>query len=158
MSMLAFTVLFSKSWQMNSYVFKTGQESSMISQTINTMVKKLRKVQQADDGEYPLKSASDNDLVVFITWIMMQLTKPKRSIILSNSQLKMGISYSSGNPASYPSTDTTVTTLASNIVNDASNPVFTYYNNNIPETLPTIRFRLRFPVQTLKMSRLVKFI
>ena len=131
MSIAAFTALFSRSWKTNSYVFKEGQESSALSYAINGVVGNLRKTCQSGDGSYPIKSAAANDLVVFSD-VDRDEKVEKVHYFYQNGNLQMGVSEPSGNPLSYPTGDTTVTTVASYIVNDASNPIFTYFNNNYP--------------------------
>ena len=63
----------------------------MVSSAVNGIVGNLRKARQADDGEYPIKSANANDLVVFID-IDGDGTTEKVHYFYQNGQLQMGVS------------------------------------------------------------------
>lgn len=127
-----FTLLFARSWQMNSYTLEMGQASMGASQGVNTMVTYIRKARQGDDGSYPIISASGNDLVIFSDYNKDGITE-RLHFYLQNKEIMMGITDpSAGLPKTYPSGDQTTMILAANIVNSASEPLFSYFNNNYP--------------------------
>jgi len=127
-----FTLLFMRSWKMNSYTLEMGQSSFAVSQGVNTMISYLRKVRQADDGSYPIKSATDNDLVVFSDYDKDGVTE-RLHFYLQNSQIKMGVTNpTSTMPKTYPAGDQQTKILADKIVNASSEPIFYYYNKDYP--------------------------
>jgi len=131
-AMAGFTTLFLRSWKMNSYTIEMGQSSLAVSQGVNTMVSYLRKVRQADDGSYPVKSATGTDLVVFSDYDKDGITE-RLHLYLQNRQIKMGVTDpTSGIPKSYPAGDQQIKILASSIVNTNSEPIFYYYNSSYP--------------------------
>ncbi len=153
MAIAGFSMLFSRSWKFNSFAYEEGESTRMASNTINNIVSDLRKVRQADNGEYPVKSAANNDLVVYIDIDRDNATE-RVHYFLQNGSLRRGISKPSGNPVTYPASDSTVATLANYIVNDSSHPIFYYYNKNYPGD--TANNPLSTPVSSVKNIRLVR--
>ncbi len=127
-----FTLLFMRSWKINSYTIEMGQSSLAVSQGANKIVGYLRKVRQADNGSYPIVSAANNDLVVFSDYDKDGITE-RLHFFLQNSQIKMGITDPTNTmPKTYPSGDQQVNILADKIVNTGSEPIFYYYNKDYP--------------------------
>lgn len=127
-----FTLLFSRSWQMNKYTIELGQSSLAVSQGMNTMVSYIRKVRQGDDGSYPIISAANNELILFSDYDKDGTTE-KLHFYLQDGQIKMGVTHPTGGiPKTYPSGDQQTVILASRIVNDGNTPIFYYYNKDYP--------------------------
>ncbi len=128
-----FTMLFTKIWKANSFVLEEGQASSKASNAIDNMVKSLRKVKQADNGNFGIKSAGDFDLAVYLDDDGDGTTEKVHYFLDQGSQeLKKGVSKPSGSPLTYPANDQTVVTLANHIVNTSSQPIFFYYDEYYP--------------------------
>lgn len=128
-----FTMLFAKTWKSNSFVLEEGQASFEASNALDGMVKSLRKVKQADNGHFGIKSAGDFDLTVYLDNDGDGVTEKVHYFLDSPSQqLKKGVSEPSGSPLTYPTDDQTVTTLAHHVVNTSSQPIFIYYNEHYP--------------------------
>ena len=127
-----FSLLFLRSWRVNSYTVEMGQSSFAASQGVNTIVSYLRKARQGDNGAYAIQSAKDNELVVFSDYNKNGTTERLR-FYLENSQLKMGIANPTGGiPKTYPTNDESVVILAERVVNMANEPAFYYYNEDYP--------------------------
>ena len=127
-----FSLLFVKSWQGNSYVFEMGQSSMVASQGVNEIVGYLRKARQGDDGAYPIKSAQNNDLVVFSDYDKDGITE-RLHFYKSGAQLIMGWRKPAGSsPKTYAEGDQETRVITDRIVNDVSTPIFYYYNQNYP--------------------------
>ena len=124
-------MLFQKSWSVNSFVIEEGTATTTASTALDAMVKNLRKVQQADNGNYPIEAVGPKSLTVYIDLYNNGVTEQVH-YFLQNGQLLEGISVPSGSPAVYPSGDQTVIPLANYVTNTASQPVFLYYDNNYP--------------------------
>mgnify|MGYP003404768716 CR=1 FL=1 len=133
-SMEGFTYLFLKTWDTNKFIIEEGMASTAASRATNKIVIQLRAVQQGDNGDYPIESADDFDLVFYCD-IDNDGAAEKVHYFLddANDQLKLGVSDPlATNPVTYPVGDTTVSVVANYIVNEASNPIFFYYNENYP--------------------------
>jgi len=132
MCILGCTILFAKSWETNSYIYETGQDSFIASRSVGLIVNDLRRVKQADNGDYAIKEASDFDLTVFIDIDDDGDTEKVHYFLDQNSnELKIGKTQpSSSNPPTYSSGDDSVEILASHIVNGSDDPVFSYFGNN----------------------------
>jgi prepilin-type N-terminal cleavage/methylation domain-containing protein len=128
--MEGFTLLFSNTWRNNSYTLEMGQSSLAVSQGLNKIVNYIRGTRQADNGAYPIKSANDNDLVLYSDYNKDGITE--RLHFYKNGQnVLMGITDPSGTiPVSYQSSDQQVATIASHIVNTASEPIFYYFDKD----------------------------
>ena len=126
------TMLFSKAWKTNSFILEEGNATAGASRALTDTTKSLRKVKQADDGSYPIKSVGQFDLTVYLDDDGDGETEKVHYFLDNNGNFKKGISEPSGNPAIYPSEDQTVKTLARYIVNTSSEPIFYYYNKDYP--------------------------
>jgi Tfp pilus assembly protein PilV len=132
MGMAGFSLLFVRTWQNNSYALEMGQSSLQVSQGINTMEGYIRGARQGDDGSYPIKSAADNDLVIYSDYDSDDITE-RLHFYYSSGTIYMGITDpTSGLPKTYPTGDQQTQIIATHIVNNASTPVFYYYNTNYP--------------------------
>lgn len=132
--MQGFTFLFLKSWDTNKFILEEGIASASASHTENKIIKELRGVRQAGNGDFPIASGSDFDLKVYIDIDGDTVTERVHYFLdLNTDEMKMGVTKPTGStPVTYPATDDTVTVLAKYIVNESNNPVFYYYNKNYP--------------------------
>jgi hypothetical protein len=127
-----FSLLFVKSWRGNSYVYEMGQSSVAASHGVNEIVGYLRKARQGDDGAYPIKSATDNDLVIFSDYDKDGITE-RLHFYKNGNQLMMGWRKPSGGlPKTYAAGDQSTKVIADSVVNDAGTPTFYYYNKDYP--------------------------
>jgi len=153
-AILGFTVLFMRSWKMNSYTIEMGQSSYAVSQGVNSMVNYLRKVRQADDGSYPIKSAAENDLVVFSDYDKDGITE-RLHFYLQSGQVMMGITKpTSGIPRTYEASDQQTKLLADRIVNEADEPIFYYYNKDYPGDTANNPVAMPVDVSTVRLVRI----
>ncbi|MEI7621176.1 MAG: prepilin-type N-terminal cleavage/methylation domain-containing protein [Candidatus Moraniibacteriota bacterium] len=134
LGMLGFTMLASKSWKMNSFVMESGNATRKATQALNETVKSLRKARQADDGSFPIKAVAENSLTVYLDDDNDGKAERVHYYLDSANQLfKKGVTEPSNTvPITYPTDDQVVTTVANYVVNDASRPVFEYYNGDYP--------------------------
>lgn len=133
-AMEGFALLFFRSWDTNKFIIEEGLASASASHTTNKIIKELRGVRQADNGDFPIESGSSFDLRVYIDIDNDTVTERVHYFLdLNTDQLKIGVTNPTGTaPVSYPVADDTVTVLADYIVNENDNPVFYYYNKNYP--------------------------
>ncbi|HRY82722.1 MAG TPA: prepilin-type N-terminal cleavage/methylation domain-containing protein [Candidatus Moranbacteria bacterium] len=127
-----FTLLFSRTWKSNSYVLEMGQSSMAASQGVNKIVNYIRKTKQADDGAYPIKSASSNDLVIYSDYDKDGIAE-RLHFYKSGQNILMGATNPTTTlPKSYPSGDQETITLVSSVTNASDEPIFYYYNKDYP--------------------------
>lgn len=133
-AMEGFTYLFLKSWDTNKFIIEEGLASAAASHSTNKMVIQLRGVQQADNGDYPIRSGDDFDLVFYCDIDDDHVVERVHYFLdLATDQLRQGVSNPlPTDPITYPVADDTVTVVANYIVNEADDPVFYYYNSNYP--------------------------
>ncbi|HEX8974374.1 MAG TPA: hypothetical protein VF817_02705 [Patescibacteria group bacterium] len=132
LGIIAVTVLFTRSWKANSYILEEATATTAATKALDVTVKDLRKVRQADNGSFPIKSVGNFDLVVYLDDEGDGTTEQVHYFLDNQGNFKKGVSRPSGTPAAYPSNDQTITTLAQHIVNTSSQPVFYYYDKNFP--------------------------
>lgn len=126
--MEGFTALYSNAWRNNSYTLEMGQSSMAVSMGLNKMVNYIRGARQSDSGEYALKSASSNDLVLYSDYDKDNITE-RLHFYKDGQNILMGIRKPSGTlPKTYLSGDEGTITIAKNIVNTASEPIFYYFD------------------------------
>lgn len=132
--MEGFTFLLIKTLDTNKFILEEGMASAAASRSTNKMVIQLRGVQQADNGDYPIVSGSDFDLVFYGDINDDGIVEKVHYFLdLATDQLKQGVSSPlATDPVTYPSGDSVVTIMANYIVNENTNPVFYYYNSNYP--------------------------
>ena len=132
--MEGFTLLLSRTWDTNKFILEEGMASAAVSRVTNKLVIQLRGVQQADNGDYPIKSGGDFDLVFYCDIDDDGVVEKVHYFLdLAADQMKQGVSKPlATNPVTYPVGDSTVTVLANYIVNENTDPVFYYYNKNYP--------------------------
>ncbi len=148
--MAGFTLLFSHTWQFNKYTIEMGQTSMNVSQGLNKIIDYVRRAKQGDNGAYPIVSADDNDLVIYCDYNKNNITE--RLHFYKNGQdILMGITEPTNTlPKTYPVGDQQIITVVSHIVNDDSDAVFSYYNQdypadtvNNPLTIPAVPSNIR---------------
>jgi hypothetical protein len=154
MGIAGFTLLFYKTWQTNSYAIEMGQSAMTISQGINKMVDYIRETKQGDNGSYPVVSAASNDLVIYSDYDKDGTTE--RLHFYKNGQnILMGITGPNNTmPITYPSGDQQTVTMASYIINDASTPIFYYYNKGYPGDAAHNPLSDPVPVSDLRLMKI----
>jgi hypothetical protein len=90
----------------------------------------IRRASQADNGAYPIVSASNNDLVLYSDFDKDGTVE--RLHFYKNGQLiLMGATNPTATmPKTYPAGDQQIITIANNIVNESNVPIFYYYDHN----------------------------
>lgn len=133
-AMQGFTYLFIRTWDTNKFVLEEGMASAAASRATNKIVIQLRAVQQAGNGDYPIESADDFDLVFYCDVDDDGVVEKVHYYLdQANDRLMLGVSNPlATNPVTYPATDSTVTVVTNYVVNEPDNPIFFYYNDDYP--------------------------
>lgn len=127
-----FSILLINTWRSNSYTFEMGQSAMAVSQGVNKIVNYIRGARQGDNGAYPIVSAEENSLRIYSDYDKDGITE-RLHIYKSDQNILMGITNpGTSMPVTYPSGDQETVTIASSIVNETDDPVFSYYDKNYP--------------------------
>jgi len=124
----AISMLFAKSWSNYKYTMDTNSSSISATQGLNSIIDTIRKARSADNGAYPIKSVADFDLVIFSDKNGDGVTE-RLHYYIDGENLMVGISEPSGAPPVYSSGDDTSEIVVKNVINDATHPIFYYYDN-----------------------------
>lgn len=128
LGMEGFSLLFMRTWRSNSFALEMGQASMAVSQGLGQMVNHIRGTRQADSGAYPIKSADDNDLVLYSDYDKDGVTERLHFYKSGQSILMGATDPTSTMPRTYPSGDQQTITVANSIVNGVDEPVFYYFD------------------------------
>lgn len=151
-AMGGFSILFLRSYKMNSFILETGVASAAASRGVDRIVADLRKVRQGDDGSYPIISGTGTDFKVYLD-IDNDGKTERVHYFLQDGLLKQGITEPNATqPVTYPVGET-VTTIVNYVANETNEPVFFYYNDDYPGD--TVNNPLSTPI-SVQDARLVK--
>lgn len=127
-----FTLLYVRSLQSNSFVLEEGTTSLQTSKAVEGIAQDLRGVKQGDNGDYPIISGSDFDLKVYVNADSDSATE-RVHYFLDGDLLKKGVTNPSNTvPVTYPTSDQSVTTVATYVVNSSTEPLFSFFNKDYP--------------------------
>ena len=132
--MLGFSLLFSSSWKSNKFILETGITSIRVNRASTEIINNLRKVRQADNGDYPIESGDDFDIQVYLDIDNDGVTERVHYWLDDvNDQLMRGVREPSvSQPPTYAAGDGTTSVIAEYIANENTEPLFYYYNENYP--------------------------
>lgn len=133
-AMQGFTYIFTTSWDRNKSIIETGLASATASRSVNQTIIQLRAIKQGDNGDYPIEEADDFDLTIYTDTNDDGITERVHYYLdLATDEFKRGVTNpSSSVPVTYAASDTTTTVMAEYIVNESTDPVFSYYNDDYP--------------------------
>ena len=97
---------------------------------VSTIAKELRSGKASETGSYLLEVANDQEIVFYSDYDYDSIVE-RVHYSLSGTELIKGIVEPSGDPLSYD-LGTESNRIVTNIVRNAANPVFYYYNANWP--------------------------
>jgi prepilin-type N-terminal cleavage/methylation domain-containing protein len=132
--MVGFSLLLSSSWKSNKFILETGMASVQVNRASSQIINNLRKVRQADNGDYPIESGDAFDIKVYLDIDDDGVTERVHYWLdTANDRLMLGVREpSAATPPTYAAGDGTTSILANYIVNDGTQPMFYYYNENYP--------------------------
>lgn len=131
--MIGVSQFFIKSWQNYNFIMRTSEASIFANIGMSKIVNSLRGLKVSDNGSYPILSVSGNDIKFFNNTDDDETDAEKIHYYLNGTDLMVGISKSSGFPLTYPTGDSETEILIKNVVNDETQPMFSYYDgaNNL---------------------------
>ena len=110
--------------------FSTAQSAEEI---VRTMLAQLRSTSPGSDGSYPLVTTATSTLT-FFSDIYGNGVKERVRYFLATTTLQEGIIVPTGLPLSYNTVNEQISTLAFNVVNASSLPLFNYYDDSYAGT------------------------
>lgn len=142
--MLGMSAFLASIWRTQSFTMRTGQASFEASRGVEGMVDLMRNAQTGADGSFPVVRATATEFSFFadenhdgkierVHLFYDESTTPKT--------IKYGVTDpTTATPPTYPASDDSVSAIASSVVNDASEPVFSYYDsaNTLLSATPTL--------------------
>jgi prepilin-type N-terminal cleavage/methylation domain-containing protein len=118
----------------NNKYLQDSLTNSQDSRTIlRTIVKELRSASPSNNGSFAITQAGTSS-ISFFSDTDGDGTKDQIRYYISSNLLKKGLIIPTGSPFVYNSANETISTLASNIVNGTSSPIFEYYDNTYAGT------------------------
>ena len=118
-----------------AYFYKTNaytlEQSTAVWQARNGVedaMSRLREASYASDGSYPIMSVATSS-ITFYANVDNDSAIERVSYTLINRTLYRTVAEPSGNPLSYVGATIATTTVATSVTNNASTPVFLYFDN-----------------------------
>lgn len=132
--MAGFSLLLLRSWNSNKFILETGVAAVQVNRASEEIISNLRKMRQADNGDYPLESGDDFDIVFYADIDGDGVTERVHYWLDSGTErLMKGVREPvAGTPPTYAAGDGTTAVMANYIVNTNTEPLFYYYNSNYP--------------------------
>ncbi len=118
-----------RAFYVNRFIIEQGMNVAEVQKTIRSFTAKLREAKQSDSGAYLIKSAEDEELIFYANIDDDSVTE-RLHYFIEDNKLKLGIADSVGFPVDYPVNDESVRIVGNGIVNNASQPIFQYYNRD----------------------------
>lgn len=137
-------------YRQNSFLIEQTSALASARRGINDTMKVIREASAGDDGSYAIASAATSSLTVYAD-IDQDAFVERVTYSLVNGVLYRGLANATGTPPVYPSLSAT-TTLATDVRNSSSTPLFTYYDTTgtqLATTSPTISAISSIKVQLL---------
>ncbi len=130
--MIGFTYLISRVLIANSFTIETGIASRVADKGVREVVRELRKATHAEDGSFPLESASEYEIIFYSDYDGDDVVERLRYFVDTNDEFKRGVTEPSGSPLTYdPDNDEVLSNVANYVVNDgAGEPIFAYYDRS----------------------------
>lgn len=116
-----------RTYAVNKYTIEQGLNNSNLQQAVSNFTKNVREARQSDAGGYLILTGDDFDLKFFAD-IDEDSSTERLHYFLEDNYLKLGISDPSGFPPQYPTENQEIKIVGSNILNQADEPIFYYYN------------------------------
>lgn len=148
------TILLMNSFRSNKFILETGNASFLASRGVNRIVSEIRKVRQADNGDYPIESGDQFDLKVYMD-VDGDGTTERVHYYLNNGTVYRGITEPTATiPITYPNGDQTTEILANYISNTNAQPVFYYYNRDYPSDIVNNPLATPVSVENVRLIRI----
>jgi prepilin-type N-terminal cleavage/methylation domain-containing protein len=158
--MQGFTYLFVRTWETNKFILELGLASSMAQRANNKLVVDLRGIQQSDSGTFPIAEATNMSLTIYSDIEDDGVVERVHYYLdQASDELRVGITNpTSAVPPTYPSGDEIMYVLAPYVVNESTDPIFYYYNEDYPGDTTNNPLSLPTSLANIQMVRIKLFI
>lgn len=124
-------------YRRNSYVIESAGSLDSARRGVAYVTGNFREALYGDDGSYPIALAATSSMT-FYADVDKDGGVERTRIYIQNNTLYRGVTNAAGSPASYTGQTETITTIANNVRNGTSTPLFRYYNSSGSELTGTI--------------------
>ncbi len=114
-------------YKQNSFLIEQTSALASARRGVNDTVKVIREASYGDDGSYAIVSAATSTLTVYSD-IDQDAYAERVTFSLIDGVLYRVIANATGSPATYSAAGQSTSTLASDVRNSSSTPLFTYYD------------------------------
>jgi len=111
----------------NSYLLEETEALASAQHGVDDAIFELREASYGDDGSYPIVSAATSSVTIFAD-TDGDSSVEKVKYYLQGTTLYRTTTNSTGSPPTYPSSPSATSTIATNVRNTGSSPLFTYYD------------------------------
>ncbi|MDD3498592.1 MAG: prepilin-type N-terminal cleavage/methylation domain-containing protein [Candidatus Moranbacteria bacterium] len=150
---MGISIFFANIWKSKYNELEMGKSLLIASQAVNNMKKSIRQAGQADSGAYLISSASNFDFV-FYSDIDNDNDMEKIRYYLDGSEIKMEKAEPIlGTNPTYPDVYEAPVTIAKDIANTETEPIFSYFDNDYDSlATPTSAYPIRLIKITLYVN------
>ena len=115
-------------YRTNAYTLEQTTQVEQARSGVEDAMSHLREASYGSDGSYPIAQAATSS-IVFYANVMNNSYIQQVTYTLQNGTLYRTVAEPSGNPPTYVGSAIATTTIATNVVNGTSTPIFLYFNN-----------------------------
>lgn len=123
---LAVTRLITFFYTSNAYVFQQTSALDSAHRGVEYAFLNIREASYGDDGSYPVAQAATSS-ITFYADVDNDGPIEKIRVYLAQGSLYRGVTNSAGSPPTYTGQTESVSTIATNVVNATSSPIFRYF-------------------------------
>lgn len=124
-------------YKTNAYTLEQSTAVMQARRGVEDAIRYMREASYGSDGSYPIESVATSS-ITFYANINSDPAIERVTYSVQNGVLYRAVEAPGGNPPSYTNAVAATTTVASSIVNDASTPVFRYFDNTGTELLAPV--------------------
>jgi type II secretory pathway pseudopilin PulG len=126
---VAVTSMITFFYRSNAYAFQQTSAVDSAHRGLDGSFRNMREASYGDDGSYPVESAATSS-VTFYSDVDNDGPVEKVRLYILAGTLYRQVTNSAGSPPSYTGQTISTSTIATNVVNATSTPVFRYYDTN----------------------------
>jgi hypothetical protein len=124
---IGLTTLIISFYRNNAYLLEENQALNSSRQGLGDMVSVIREVSYGEDGSYPVSTTSTSTLTVYGNIDRDNVIEKIKYTLLGTTLYRLTFN-PSGNPPIYATTSVATTTIATDVRNSSSTPLFTYFD------------------------------
>lgn len=130
LAILAFAVYL---YQYQGADLRQIQATEQARRGIEKITREIREARRSANGSYPIEQVQNQSLIIYADPDNDNVIERLR-YFLESSTLKEGVIKPSGSPLTYSPANEVIKNIATNVANNASEPIFYYYDKNYQGT------------------------